>query len=688
MLAYLLLSFGIIVGQFYQLPLYYASVLFIIAIFCKYIFRNNSIRRILQILNLICIIIAAYSYSSMRYIYRQSFQLTQAIPHLSTTAYLNSPAKLNNQRYQAIIKITTGKFAGENFLINYSESYPLQAGSNYALDLTLQPINSTQNPDGFDYQQYLLAKNIAATGMLNGYPQKLNSNYSFSSQLTKIRISMIDYLQKTLDDQKYAGFFIALVTGYQGLIPAEQWDIFRHTGINHIISISGLHITLATTVFIFLINLLLKYLPIMRTPRQIILAWSGVFFAIIYALLAGFSIPTQRALYMIIIAAYLLANRRYLPLMYQLLISLALVLILDPFSINSIGFWFSYLLVAAIFTTIALYQPNSSKFKQWLKLQIIITLCGIPLSLFYFSSVSISSPIANLWAIPIIGNLFTPAVFIATVLHIPFLIKLVGTLLTYSLLPIEYLAKIPLYWQIKPNLASILISYIGIILLALPLPIRGKNILALFLIANIVFTLRVHSQLLGSVRIHAFSNQKVGFALVASKNHNILFINHNQPENIAPAFINTVLPYLNSQQIKHFDYVISNFDESELYKEFTKQRIRVESTDKLNNVNLDNVEFSSYRHESQLAVLVQTKQSLNYIGNCLPITEVAKVNNLFILMPMKDCNWLLDGNYDNLIINNGYKQQRQMEFILNNLNLNAKNSYSLYNNSSRTILSN
>lgn len=691
MLIYLFLSVGVIYGQIYHLSLRYSLILLvatITALITSHIINSqNHNSKTINCANLFFILLIAFSYSNLRFIYRQIHQLEEPISKLSAVGFLNSPAKLNNSRYQATFQITAGKFSGENFILSYPESYIIKLGTNYSLNITLHPINKTINPEAFDYQQYLLAKNISATGTINEYPQKLKPNYSLSSQITKARINLIDYLQVTLNGQKYAGFFIALVTGYQGLIPNEQWDIFRHTGINHIISISGLHITLATTLFVYLISVLINYLPQRQTPKQITIAWCGVFFATIYALLAGFSIPTQRALYMIIVAAYLLTNRRYIPLIYQLLISLAIVLIIDPFAVLSIGFWFSYLLVAAIFITIATRTPESSKFKDWLRLQIIITICGIPLSLYYFSSVSISSPVANLWAIPVIGNIFTPAVLVSSVLHVPLIIKLVSTLLTYSLIPIEYLARIPLYWQIKPNLASVILSYCGLALLMLPFPFNGKNFIAVALIANILFTAKFHEQIAGTARIHAFSNQSVGFALISTKEHNLLIINHNQPEDITKQFNNTVMPYLNSQQIKNFDYLISNQTESNLLDELNKHRFVINNLQMESNINIDGVEFNISKEEHQLALLVKTQNTLNYLGNCLLVDNITDINNLFILMPLKSCNWIIDGNYKNLVINNGYKQQRQMDFITNNLNLNAEKITNLYNNSAINVLS-
>lgn len=689
MLNYLLVIIGIISGQIIQLPILVASlILAISAIILVFLYVYGLGKHQLKIyLLMLALFSASFGYSNWRIDYRKALQLTHPISGIALNAYINSPIKNTNNNAQAIFQVIDGKFAGQNFLLNYPESYNIKAGYNYALSVRLKPIGQTTNPHAFDFQQYLLTKNISGLGYINSYTTQHKANYSPSSQITKVRISMINYLSTTLINQKYAGFFIALVTGYQGLIPNEQWDIFRHTGINHIVSISGLHITLATTLFVILINLLLKYLPPTQMPRQIILAWSGVFFAIIYALFAGFSIPTQRALYMIIISAYLLANRRYIPLIYQLIISLAFVLVFDPFAVSSIGFWFSYLLVAAIFITIATDKPDSGKIITWVRMQIIITICGIPLSLYYFASVSVSSMLANLWVVPVIGSVFTPLVLVTSILHIDILIKITANLMTYAMLPIELLAKVPMYWQIRPNIYSILISYIGLALFIIPLPLRGKNILALCLVGNVLFSIQSYQQNYATARIHVFSNPNVGFAVVSTKKHNVLLMTHNGAINLNSSFNSVVAPYLRAQNIKQLDYVISNRDESDFYDYLNMQRFRVMNIDFDHEQSIDGVDFALHRQNDRLALLVKSAHSMNYLGNCLPVDNPQSINNMFILMPNGSCSWLLSSSYDNLYLNYGYQQQRQMDYILNNLSLQAKNSYDLYNNTAENLLS-
>lgn len=687
MLAYGLICLGIILGQTYHFfTSLYLSIAIIFSAFSIFIALRHlrvSPTTFTNLISYILILIVSFSYSNTRQLYGQAKQLTEPISNLAIKAYIAAPIKTSNGYNQTTLQINQGKFAGQNISVIYPESYLIAAGYNYQLDIALKPIAASQNQDAFDYQQSMLNKDIIASGYILSKPILLNRNNSLTSQISALRIHIINNLAQKLATHKYAGFFIALVTGYQGLIPTEQWDTFRHTGINHIISISGLHLTIATTSFIILINLLMmKYIPPTRLPRQIILAWISVIFATAYALLAGFSIPTQRALYMVIISAYLLSNRHYIPILYKLLISLATVLLIDPVAIFSIGFWFSYLLVAAILIALATEIPKQHKFYYWLRLQIIITLAGIPLSLYYFSSVSISSMLANLWAIPVLGSIFTPSVFLVTILNNTFLIQLVAKLLDYALVPIEILAKIPMYWQTKPNLANILMSYLGLLLFMIPLPIRGKNLFAVLLIINILFANRDKYIIYGQADIHLFSHQRLGSALIETHQHKLLVINTNESSINLGAFNSSVLPYLQARQMRKIDYLLTNnpTQESEFINYLNNENIQI-SANLMIQQEIDGIDMELFRNGAKFALITKRNDTSNYIGNCMQIDKITKIKNMVITLPNANCDWLLSGSYDNLLINSDNKSTRQINSLLDNLNLSASNVYNLYQNS-------
>lgn len=684
MFTYIILSIGIIFGAYNHIFSYkMAGIIFITSAISIFICKKFADQKT-NLLQFLLIFICGYSYSTFRFDYRMSDQLTQSLSQINLIGYINSPIQAKNNFYQTTFHITEGSFANKDIILRYeNEKQSLQSGYNYKIQVNLQPIIQGYNEDGFNSGLYLFSKNIFATSYLKINPQKLNKNFTFGSIVNNIRVSIIQYLSKAIGSQKYNGLFIAMVTGYQGEISTQEWELYRQTGISHLVSVSGLPLEIITISFAFVFSMICKIIPTTKTPKQVITVYASIIFAASYAFISGFGIPTQRVLFMIIITGYMLVNRTYISLMYKLIISFTLVLLFDPFAIFSVGFWFSYILIASMFIVITLYK-KSHKIKLWLIMQLAVALSTVPLSLYYFSSASISSPLANLWAIPIIGNMLTPMMFICSILHITPLVKLLCWLLGYSMIPLESLANIPMYWQTKPNLANVLLSYLGIILLITPLPFRGKNIFSWLLIISIALSYEDNKLRTGQAKITLLSNQTAGYALIKTQNHNILVINQNKTDNINDNFARVVLPYLHAKNINKIDGLFSNQNESKLIMYMINNGIKIININE-SSIILDDVGITKVQDNNAMALRVKTKINTSYIGNCLK-TNIDSVNNMLILMPYKSCQWILDGNYNNLVINTDYEHKHEVDFILNNLNLETKNAISLYKGNSTDIM--
>ena len=347
MLSYLALASGIMLAQIWQLPNLIAGLLVIFSLLAAGYLRyktNFHAQAKLHWLLALSLLILGFSYASLKINWRLQHLIQQPISQLNLQGYLTTPATLkDNNYYQAEFSITRGALSGQKILLYYPAQEQLNAGRIYQFSANLQPLNLITNFAAFDYGQYLIAQDISASAFMQGSAELIKTSYAPSAQINRLRVNLINYLEQTLIGQKYAGLAIALVTGYQQFIPSTQWSIFKNSGIIHIVSISGLHITLVAMMAVFILSLILRYvLPPSKIPQQIILAWLGVCVALAYSLLAGFSIPTQRTLYLLLLMAYLITRRRYIPLLNKLSITLSIILILDPFACRNIGFWFSF----------------------------------------------------------------------------------------------------------------------------------------------------------------------------------------------------------------------------------------------------------------------------------------------------------------------------------------------------------
>ena len=305
---------------------------------------------------------------------------------------------------------------------------PVNAGEQWQLEVRLKPPHGFMNPGGFDYEAWLFQHGIHATG----YVRKSSLNRLIqgpSSSINYIRQTLsrqIDTVSKQSDASEINSYSLikALAIGDKSSITNQQWRVLANTGTSHLMAISGLHIGLASLFAYLLIRRVVPAFIIKRIPAQHVALIAGMFTAFLYALIAGLSIPTQRAIIMLLVLSVMIVIRRNHRPVDALGFALILVLLIDPLAVLSAGFWFSFSAVAVIFISITSAQKSGSEddsffsrliytLRQWVRLQLLISLFLLPLSLFMFQQVSLVSPVANLLLIPYVSFLVVPVVLLA-----------------------------------------------------------------------------------------------------------------------------------------------------------------------------------------------------------------------------------------------------------------------------------
>ncbi|MBE9526758.1 MAG: ComEC/Rec2 family competence protein, partial [Proteobacteria bacterium] len=214
----------------------------------------------------------------------------------------------------------------------------LAIGQVWQLDIRLKKPSGLMNPGGFDYEKWLYQNRILATGyvrvaqQLSQIDQEISVFSSFYNQLRMMRQALSDKIDESLVDYPYKGLIKALSIGYRHDMSTEQWKLFLQTGTNHLVAISGLHIGLMSSIIWLLVNVLWKSSAKlnMKIPAYYIASVFALLAAVIYAALAGFAIPTQRALIMLSVVFVALMLRREISSTYILLLALLTVLIIDP----------------------------------------------------------------------------------------------------------------------------------------------------------------------------------------------------------------------------------------------------------------------------------------------------------------------------------------------------------------------
>ena len=358
--------------------------------------------------------------------------------------------------------------------------------------------------------------------------------------------------------------------------------MFNRTGVSHLISISGLHITMVAGLFASLVFWLWRHsfftdaqLPL-RLPAQKAAALAGAAIALLYVLLAGFGVPAQRTLYMLSVVAAALWSGRITSVSHVLCVALAVVLLLDPWAVLWPGFWLSFGAVATIlYVSVGRVEPGAgeSRRERWRALfgaaartQYAITLGLVPLTVLLFSQVSLVGPLANALAIPLVSLLVTPLALVGSVLPMP----LAGWVLIAAHALIEWLAAalgwlngLPLaVWSAPmPGPWIFLLAAFGTIWLLAP---RGWPVrwLGVFCWLPLLLNVPTHPPP-GQMRVTAFDVGQGMALLVETATHRLLYDTGPLYSATANAGNRVILPYLKARGIHALDALVVSHNDSD-----------------------------------------------------------------------------------------------------------------------------
>ena len=294
----------------------------------------------------------------------------------------------------------------------------VKAGEHWRLTVRLKAPHGNRNPHGFDYELWLWEQGVLATGYVRTsakdlMPERLGS--SWRHPVEQARQHMRDAIFAQVSDRQMAGIVAALATGDQQAIDRADWDVFRASGVAHLMSISGLHITMFAWLAALLVNVLWR-----RSARLCVLLPAphaalagGLALAAAYALFSGWGVPAQRTVCMLAVAALLQASGRHWPATIRWLLVMAAVVVLDPWALLQAGFWLSFVAVAVLFATNSGAESQVStrawgRFGLILREQAVVTVALAPLTLLLFGQVSLVGLLANLLAIPWVTLVLTP----------------------------------------------------------------------------------------------------------------------------------------------------------------------------------------------------------------------------------------------------------------------------------------
>lgn len=333
----------------------------------------------------------------------------------------------NRVRFEFDLETLDGKPSPAGLLVYwYGKLKPLQQDQRWRFWVQLKPPQPAMNPGGFDQAKWLFSKRINAIATVNSYPPPVLLDRKVSHPLHSLRQYLLNQIQTILPPSDERNLVEALTVGNQQNINAKQWQILQATGTNHLVAIAGVHIGFIATFAYWLGNFLWRrsvYLLTFAAAQRAALVISFLA-ALFYASISGFALPAQRAL--IMLAVYLVATLFYrnLRLMDVLALAAIMVLIYDPLALLGVSFWLSF---GALLLIIYGLQGRKNHNLWWKigRLQWVLSIGLLPLTLLFFQQGSLTSFIANLLAVPYVGFFVLPFCFLAMLsfLILPFLGK-------------------------------------------------------------------------------------------------------------------------------------------------------------------------------------------------------------------------------------------------------------------------
>jgi competence protein ComEC len=364
-------------------------------------------------------------------------------------------------------------------------------GQRWKFKVKIKRPYGSLNPHTFDFERWSFHQDFGASGSVRSGELLLEKEIGlaeFSLAMEYQRWKLRQKIQRLLpENARYGGVIIALVMGDQNAIEQEDWRVFNATGIGHLISISGLHVTMLAgfgamvTAIIWRRNTLPLLIPVCKVS-----AAAGFLTAFIYAWLAGFQIPAQRTMYMVGVVAFALwsgRNPRSFDIWWW---ALAFVLLIDPMAPYTPGFWLSFGAVAAILYAMQgseglLGLPTGKELEiHWrqrliqalreaCRVQAVVTIALLPLTLYWFYQVSIVSPLANAFAIPVVSYIVTPLAIAGALLPDfigKWLLLPAHATMDYLAIILAWMAnwKWAIAWSSQPAWWALLLSVIGIVI--------------------------------------------------------------------------------------------------------------------------------------------------------------------------------------------------------------------------------
>lgn len=457
----------------------------------------------------------------------------------------------------------------QELILHYYGTRKLVPGDFWRFAVRLKAPWGLSNPGGYNWQVWLAQQGIHATGSVRpskpqGYLGRgVSGLHHRIRQRISTRIGELDLPPDTIAVLRAVS--VADKTG----LDETLWSLFQQFGINHLLVISGLHVGLVAGIGYLLGTLLVRVFARGRASSALLPGLCALTLALLFAALAGFSLPAVRAVCMLACVLVAVWTGRLTLACSHLLLAALVVLLLNPLAAVGSGFWLSFGSVAGLLWYLCWRRSRGGP-AGLLQAHAYMALLMLPFGALFFQGASLVGVLGNLVMIPLVGWVVVPAALAASasfLLHLP----IEMTLWQCAAWPLEHalvLARLfadwagdGIYVSRDATLASMLLGVCGVCLLVVPATACCR-LLCIVLLLPVLLPDRMSEQdHSGTMEVIVFDVGQGTAVLIRSGTRALLYdTGGGQPEGANMA-TRVILPYLARQGLTGLDtFIISHPD--------------------------------------------------------------------------------------------------------------------------------
>lgn len=444
-------------------------------------------------------------------------------------------------------------------------------GDEWRFLVKLKSLHAIQNPYSFDYEKWAFQRGIRASGyLLISNHDYLMAHHWYRYPLEHIRQRIQTSILKYMPHTSSSPWLLALMLGDRYHVNAMDWDVLRKTGTNHLMAIAGLHIGILALLIKKVFDWCWRryYHALLKCPASIISYIIAAMFAMLYAMLAGLSLPTQRAFIMLALHSMACLMRRQAAPWLFWAMTMLFILLVDPFAVLTESFWLSFGTIALMIYGMNYRLAPTGWWWEWGRLQWVLGFGLIPTTLLFYQECSLASFIANTLAIPWLSIFVLPWCFASLLCLIvfpfichTFLIIADDNLrvLWWLLTKLAYM-KYAAWSHASPDVMTFILGTIGVLLLMLPRGSSGRWLGLVWLIP-----LWMHQSIstpkMGEFNLTLLDVGQGLSAVIETQHHLLVFdtgakigINHDMGRNVVLPFLQNIKkPFIDRLVISHPD---------------------------------------------------------------------------------------------------------------------------------------